>query len=159
MIQHKMWKEFDNFCREVENVIQGWSDASGNRAPFSYWAREFYYPNIRVYQDEDAIKVEAAIPGVEPESLALSIEDNTLILSGDKPRWVGSEKTEEANDKGSEEVLDRKERSEGAFKRSIALPVKVDADQTTAEYVHGVLRITMPKAETAKARKIEVTIG
>jgi HSP20 family protein len=156
MIQHKMWKEFDNFRRELENVIQGWNDVGANGLPFAHWAREFYYPNIRVYQDEDAVKVEAAIPGVEPDSLALSIEDNTLILSGNKPRWAGSEKTE-AN--GDDDVCYRKERPEGSFKRSIALPVKVDADQTTAEYVHGVLRITMPKAEAAKARKIEVTIG
>jgi HSP20 family protein len=158
MIQHKMWKEFDNFRRELENVMHGWNDVSASGSPFAHWARELYYPNIRVYQDEDAVKVEAAMPGVEPDSLALSIADNTLILSGDKPRWAGSEKTE-ANGNGNDEVFHRKERSEGAFKRSIALPVKVDADQITAEYVHGVLRITMPKAEAAKARKIEVTLG
>jgi HSP20 family protein len=153
-----MWKEFDNFRRELENVVQGWNDVGANGLPFAHWAREFYYPNIRVYQDKDTVKVEAAIPGVEPESLALSIEDNTLILSGNKPRWAGSEKTEAKGD-GNDEVCYRKERPEGSFKRSIALPVKVDADQTTAEYVHGVLRITMPKAEAAKARKIEVTFG
>ena len=158
MIQHKMWKEFDNFRRELENVMHGWNDMSANGSPFAHWAREFYYPNIRVYQDEDAVRVEAAIPGVEPDSLALSIEDNTLILSGEKPRWAGSEKTE-ANGNDDDAALHRKERAEGAFKRSIALPVKVDADKTKAEYVHGVLRITIPKAEAAKARKIEVTLG
>jgi HSP20 family protein len=153
-----MWKEFDNFCREVENVFHGWNDMSANESPFAHWAREFYYPHIQVYQDEDAVKVEAAIPGVEPDSLALSIEDNTLILSGDKPRWAGS-KQPETNGNDKDEGFHRKERPEGSFKRSIALPVKVDADQITAEYVHGVLRITMPKAEAAKARKIEVTLG
>lgn len=158
MIQHRMWKEFDNFRRELENVVHGWNDVGANGLPFAHWAREFYYPNIRVYQDEDTVKVEAAIPGVEPESLALSIEDNALILSGNKPRWAGSEKTEVSGD-GDDAVYYRKERPEGSFKRSVALPVKVDADQTTAEYVHGVLRITMPKAEAAKAQKIEVTLG
>ena len=158
MIPHKMWKEFDNFRRELENVMQGWNDVGAKGFPFVHAAREFYYPHIRVYQDEDAVKVEAVIPGVEPGSLALSIEDNTLILSGDKPRWGGSEKTE-ANGDGDDDGCSRKEWPEGSFKRSIALPVKVDADQTTAEYVHGVLRITMPKAATAKARKIEVTFG
>ncbi len=156
MIQHTMWKEFDNFCREMENVIQGLSDFPASGSPFAHWAREAHYPNIRVHQDEDAVKVEVVIPGVDPESLALSVEDNTLIVSGEKPRWAGSEKTEE---NGNDEVLHRKERPEGSFKRSIALPVKVDADRTTAEYVHGVLRITLPKAEVAKARKIEVAVA
>jgi HSP20 family protein len=158
MIQHKIWQEFDNFRRELENVMQGWDDVGANGLPFAQWARELSYPHIRVYQDEDAVKVEAAIPGVEPVSLALSIEDNTLILSGNKLRWAEAQKTEASGD-GDDEAGYRKARPEGSFKRSIALPVKVDADQTTAEYVHGVLRITMPKAEAAKARKIEVTFG
>lgn len=147
MIQGTMWKELDNFCREMENVVHGLSDFSVSGSPFKHWARESFRPEVRVHQEENAVKVEVVIPGVDPDRLSLSIEDNTLILSGDKPRWAGSEKR---NDD---------ERDEDTFKRAIALPVKVDADQTTAEYIHGVLRITLPKAEAAKARKINVTIG
>ncbi len=147
MIQHAMWKEIDNFCRDMENVLQGWSDGVANGAPFARWTKEAYDPNVRMYQDEDAVKVEAVIPGVDPESLALSIEDNTLILSGGKPYWGGSEKAE-ANG-----------HAEDTFKRSIELPVKVDADQAEAAYLHGVLRVTMPKVQAAKARKIEVAVG
>jgi HSP20 family protein len=87
-----MWKAFDNFRREMENMIHGWNEFPVSRVPFTHWAREVYYPKVRVYQDENAVKVEAVIPGVEPETLALSIEDNILILSGDKPGWAGSEK-------------------------------------------------------------------
>jgi HSP20 family protein len=156
MIQHKMWKEFDNFRREMENVIHGWSHFPPNGSPFTHGAREAYDPPIRVYQDEDVVKVEAVIPGVNPESLALTIEDNTLILCGNEPRWAGSENDSSNGDDG---VFHSKERPEGAFKRSIALPVQVDADRTTAEYIHGVLRIAMPRAEATKARKIEVAVG
>jgi HSP20 family protein len=156
MIQHKMWEEFDNFRREMENVIHGWSHFPPNGSPFTHWARDAYNPHIRVYQDEDVVKVEAVIPGVNPESLALTIEDHTLILCGDKPRWAGS-KNDGSN--GDNDVFHSKERLEGTFKRSIALPVQVDADRTTAEYVHGVLRIAMPRAEATKPRKIEVAVG
>jgi len=150
MIQHAMWKEFDKFRRDMENVIHGLSDLPANGSPFTYWAREAEYPDIRVHQDKDAVTVEAVIPGVDPKSLALSIEDNTLILSGDRPRWTGPEKADpDGKGEGKGEV----------FRRSVPLPVKVDADQTVAAYVHGVLRITMPKAEAAKARKIEVAVG
>jgi HSP20 family protein len=150
MIQHAMWKEFDKFRRDMENVIHGLSDLPAKGSPFAHWAREAEYPDIRVYQDQDVVTAEAVVPGVDPKSLALSIEDNTLILSGDKPRWAGPEKTD-PNGKGEGNVE--------VFRRSIPLPVKVDVNQTAAEYVHGVLRITMPKAEAAKARKIEVTVG
>ncbi len=147
MIQHPMWKEFDNFRREMANVIQGLSDVSADGSPFVHWAKESHYPNIRVDQDEDAVRVEAVIPGVDPDSLALSIEEQTLILSGDQPKRGGPEKTGPNG------------HAADTFKRSISLPVKVDADQATASYLHGVLRITMPKAEAARARKIEVVVG
>jgi len=156
MIQHAMWKEFDHFRREIENVMHGLGEWPLKGVPFVHWANGAYDPAIRVSQDDEAVKVEADIPGVKPDSLVLSIEDNTLILSGDKPNWAGSAKTA-AN--GNGEGAQSQERPEDTFKWSIALPVKVDADQATAEYVHGVLRITMPKAAAARARKIEVAVG
>lgn len=149
MIKHAMWKEFENVCREMENVFHGLSEVPGKESRFAHWAKEAYYPDIRIHQDEDVVVAEAVIPGVDPESIALSIEDKTLILSGNKPKWTGAEK-QEANGHGH---------SENVFKRSVELPVKVDVDQTTAEYVHGILRITLPKAQAAKARKIEVAVG
>ena len=158
MIQHPMWKEFDQFRREIENVIQGLGAWPLKGAPFAPWDKAAYAPDIRVYQDEDAVKVEADIPGVEPDSLPLSIEDDTLIISGDKPGWAGSAKTA-ANGNGHSEGAESQAQPETTFKRSIALPVKVDADLATAECAHGVLRVTLPKAAAAKARKIEVAVG
>ena len=158
MIQHTMWKEIDHFCREMENVMQGLGGWPLKGAPFAGWAKTAYDPDFRVYQDEDAVKVEVDIPGVAPDSLALSVEDNTLIISGDKPGWTGEAKTA-ANDNSRSEGADGQTQPETTFKRSIELPVKVDADLTTAEYVHGVLRVTLPKAAAAKARKIDVVVG
>jgi HSP20 family protein len=152
-----MWKELDKFRREMENMIHGLSELQVSESPFANWARDAFYPHMRVFQEDNAVKVEAVIPGVDPNSLALSLEENTLIISGDKPRWTGTKQTETNGD--SHEGVPREERPENSFKRSIELPAKVDADQTTAEYVHGVLRITMPKVEAAKARKIEVAVG
>ena len=158
MIQNAMWKDLDHFCREIENVVHGWGEWPFKGASFAQWAKEAYTPDIRVYQDDEAVKVEADIPGVDPRSLALSIEDNALLLSGDKPSWSGAAKTA-ANDKGDSETARSEEQPINTFKRSVALPAKVDADLATAEYMHGVLRITMPKAAAARARKIEVAIS
>ena len=153
MIQHTMWKEFDHFCREMENVMQGLGAWPLKGAPFAPSAKAAYEPDVRVYQDDNTVQVEVDVPGVEPDSLALSIEDDALIISGDKPSWAGSAKTA-ASDHGA----DSQEQPASTFKRSIALPVKVDADLATAECVHGVLRVTLPKT-SARARKIEVVVG
>ncbi len=152
MIQHAMWKEFDTFRREMENVIQGLGDFPVNGSPFASWAKEMHNPDIRVHQDQDAVHVEAVVPGVDPQYLSLSIEGKTLTLSGEKPSQAQS------NDQpDDDEVCHHKERTAGAFKREVSLPVSVDADQATAEYKHGVLRVTLPKANRHQPKSIHIT--
>lgn len=154
MIHHPLWKEFDVFRREMENVIRGLGDFPVEGSPFASWVKEMHQPDIRVHQDKEAVHIEAVIPGVDPDHLALSIEDKTLTLSGEKPGWAGSND----NDKPDEgDVCHHKERTAGAFKREVALPVSVDADQATAEYKHGVLRVTLPKADWHQPKSIHIT--
>ncbi len=152
MIQNTMWKEFDIFRREMENVLQGLGDLPVNGSPFASWPKGTYHPDIRVQQDQDAVYVEAVVPGVDPDQLSLSIEDKTLVLSGEKPSWHSHQ-----DDTDDGEVYRHKERTAGAFKREVTLPVSVDADQATAEYKHGVLRVTLPKANRHQPKSIHIT--
>ncbi len=152
MIQHTMWKEFDTFRREMENVIRGLGDLPVEGAPFASWARGERHSDIRVHQDQEAVHVEAILPGVDPDHLALSIEDKILTVSGEKPSWAGSNDPLDEGD-----VCHHKERSTGAFKREVVLPVSVEADQATAEYKHGVLRVTLPKANRQQAKSIHIS--
>ncbi|MCC6792738.1 MAG: Hsp20/alpha crystallin family protein [Thermomicrobiales bacterium] len=105
-----------------------------------------------VYATEDTVVILAAIPGMRPDDLELSVHQNTVTLSG----AVGNvPDTEEA--KGATWYIH--ELSSGSFRRSVTLPFPVDADRAEASFEHGILRVNLPKAETAKPRKIAVTSG
>jgi len=105
-------------------------------------------PACDVFEDEDSIKIVSEIPGVKPEDVKISIENQMLTVRGEK-RQVAEEKTERVH---------RYERTYGAFERSFALPNLVDADKIEAKYDAGVLTIALPKAERARPREIQVQV-
>lgn len=107
---------------------------------------------LDVYATEDQAVLLAAIPGMSPDALELSVHQNTVTVSG----MIGNAReSEEA--KGATWYL--QELWSGEVRRSITLPFPVDADKTQATFDHGILRVVLPKAETAKARKIAIAGG
>ena len=104
-------------------------------------------PSVDIYENKDQIVLEAELPGMKQEDFDLSIENNVLTLRGERK----FEKTDESDN------YHRVERSYGAFTRSFTLPQTVSAEGATAEYNNGVLRVTLPKREETKARRIQVT--
>ena len=109
--------------------------------------RGAWAPTVDIYENKDQIVLEAELPGMKQEDFDLSIENNIITLRGERK----FEKTEETDN------YHRVERSYGAFTRSFTLPQTVSAEGATAEYNNGVLRVTLPKREETKARRIEVT--
>jgi HSP20 family protein len=109
--------------------------------------RGAWAPSVDIYENKDHIVLEAELPGMNQEDFDLSIENNVLTLRGERK----FEKTDE-NDN-----YHRVERSYGAFTRSFTLPQTVSAEGATAEYNNGVLRVTLPKREETKARRIQVS--
>lgn len=110
-------------------------------------ARGAWSPNVDIYENTEQIVLEAELPGMNREDFDLTIENNVITLRGERH----FEKKDEAD------TYHRVERSYGAFARSFTLPQTVSGDGATAEYKNGVLRVTLPKREEAKARRIEVT--
>ena len=108
--------------------------------------RGAWAPSVDIYENKDQIVLEAELPGMKQEDFDLSIENNVITLRGERK----FEKTEETDN------YHRVERSYGAFTRSFTLPQTVSAEGATAEYSNGVLRVTLPKREETKARRIEV---
>jgi HSP20 family protein len=106
-------------------------------------------PAVDVFEDKDAVKIIAELPGVKSEDVKLSIENNVLTLRGEK-KQVAEEKTERVH---------RYERSYGMFERSFALPNTVDADRVEARFENGLLTIQLPKVERARPREIEVKVS
>src|SRR4026207_1945561 len=108
--------------------------------------RGAWAPSVDIYENKDQIVLEAELPGMKQEDFDLSIENNVITLRGERK----FEKTDETDN------YHRVERSYGSFTRSFTLPQTVSPEGATAEYNNGVLRVTLPKREETKARRIEV---
>lgn len=104
---------------------------------------------VDVYENDNEVIVELAIPHIDPEKVEVSVSDNMLHVKG------STDKTTEVEDKN----YYRKEISSGSFYRTIPLPDYVKADEAKAEHEDGILKITMPKKEQKpKSKSIKVTV-
>lgn len=110
-------------------------------------ARGSWNPSVDIYENKDQIVLEAELPGMNREDFDLSVENNVITLRG--------ERRFEKKDDGDN--YHRVERSYGSFTRSFTLPQTVSAEGAVAEYRNGVLRVTLPKREEVKARRIEIS--
>src|SRR5918992_4517889 len=109
--------------------------------------RGAWNPSVDIYENKDQIVLEAELPGMKQDDFELTVENNVITLRGERQ----FEKKEEADN------YHRVERSYGSFTRSFTLPQTVSTENVVAEYRNGVLRVTMPKREEVKARRIEIT--
>ena len=101
---------------------------------------------VDLTETDDEVRVVAEVPGLAPDQIDVSLTGNVLTISG--------EKTQEQNTE--EKGMRYSERSYGAFRRSIQLPCPVDADHVEAKHEHGLVTITLRKAEAARSRHIPV---
>jgi HSP20 family protein len=106
-----------------------------------------WFPACDVFEDKDAVKLLAELPGVQPENVKLSVENNLLTIRGEKQQQSG--------DRGGR--VHSSERGYGRFERSFALPSTIDPDRISASFEHGILTVTIPKAERARPREIPVS--
>lgn len=109
--------------------------------------RGAWNPSVDIYENKDQIVLEAELPGMRQEDFELTVENNVITLRGERQ----FEKKEDSDN------YHRVERSYGSFTRSFTLPQTVSAEGATAEYNNGVLRVTLPKREETKARRIQVS--
>ncbi|HEX7937943.1 MAG TPA: Hsp20/alpha crystallin family protein [Gemmatimonadaceae bacterium] len=110
---------------------------------------EFWVPALDVVEQQDAYLIALEVPGVDPSTVDISFEHNVLTVRGEKKFDLDSKKSGDAR-------VHANERVSGKFQRAIRLPEFVDAENISAETVHGVLHLTVPKAQAARARKIQI---
>jgi len=120
-----------------------WSNFGGQSQLFSGWS-----PALDLYQNNDNVVVRVELPGMRKEGIEISLQDGMLTISGER-------KSETAEGDKAE----RTERYVGKFRRSISLPTQVDASKVTATYRDGILTVTLPKAEEAKPKQIQVNVA
>lgn len=129
-IQQEMNHLFDEFFGERHPEL-----AEGN-----------WIPVVDVSESDTNLLVRAELPGMTEEDIELNLQDNVLTLKGEKKQELDKQK----------ENFHRVERSYGSFSRSFTLPSMVKLDQVTATFKEGILEISLPKSEEAKAKKIEI---
>lgn len=121
------FSDFDRLSRQV------WG---GSRANFM---------SVDAYRKDDRFYLHIDLPGVDPESIDVTVEKNTLAVTAER-RW----------ERDPDEQVLLNERPTGSFSRHFFLGESLDTDAIEAGYDHGVLTLAIPIAETAKARKITV---
>ena len=107
-----------------------------------------WLPLVDIFEEPDAIRLVAELPGVSPSDVKISVESNLLTIKGTKQQ-LAEEKAEKVH---------RYERTYGAFERTFRLSASIDPNKIKATYNLGVLTITLPKAETAKPHLIQVEV-
>lgn len=129
----------------LDDAFSAWPfQGQENGAVTSSWL-----PATDVFEDKDTVKIVAEVPGVRPEDVKISLENNLLTIRGEK-RQQAEEKTERVH---------RYERTYGSFERAFSLPTTVDPEKIAASYANGLLTVTIPKAERARPREIPVKFG
>lgn len=104
------------------------------------------YPPVNIFDTGDGVAVIAEIPGIDPNTINVSGQGNTLTIHGERRRETSVQAS----------GFHRRERSFGEFSRSIQLPQQLDLNKAAASYDTGILTVKIPKAEAAKPRQIAV---
>jgi len=105
------------------------------------------FPALDLYQDEDQVTVRLELPGVKKEDVQISFHEGVLTVSGERKHEKPAEDSQ----------VRLHERFYGEFNRSVRLPLSVNSDAAKAEYLNGVLTITLPKHEEAKPKQITIS--
>jgi HSP20 family protein len=135
------WTELETFERALHRVF----DLPLSRL-FSNDDHEPWQPRTDVYETEVAYVIEADLPGVSMQDISVQLAGTTLVIAGKRESTMA----------GDSETHSRIERPCGTFRRTFTLPTAVKNDEVQAAYAHGVLSVTVPKADAARPRKIAI---
>ncbi len=135
-----VWEEMGRMQREMNKLVGGFT--------FERPLSAAVFPAINAWTTDDEEIVTAQLPGVNPSDIDLSIVNDVLTISGERY----------ASEEEGEKRYHRRERTNGKFSRSIQLAFAVAADKVTAGYENGMLKVTLPRAEADKPRKIAVQL-
>ncbi|MEX2598325.1 MAG: Hsp20/alpha crystallin family protein [Dehalococcoidia bacterium] len=140
------WDPFREMRRMQQMTDRLWrsSSAEGEAMEIGAWTMP-----LDIVENNDSIVVRAAVPGIDPQEIDVSVEDNILTIS--------AERRSESEQQEGRYLL--QESAEGSFRRSVRLPNIIDGEQAESSCENGVLSITFPKQEQKKARRIEVKSG
>jgi HSP20 family protein len=148
MLNWNLIREMDHLRQEMDELFRGAGIGPQLEAAFLPGVGTRRFPRLNVREDADHYYLQALLPGVDASQIDMSVVGNTLTLAG--------ERQEAPENQGK--TWHRRERGAGSFLRTIELPMEIDTAKVSAEYSHGVLQVTLPKAEAAKPKRIAVNV-
>jgi HSP20 family protein len=145
------WQPFREITSLQERVNQLFNDvfseiASPDRSLLTSFS---VAPRTDVYEEDDRVVLEMEMPGIKEEDIHLTLEGNTLSISGER----------KIENNRKPDRYQRVERYYGSFSRTFTLPASVDPDSVDAKYSHGILHVNMAKKANARPRQIKVNGG
>jgi HSP20 family protein len=149
MANMRRWDPFNEMLSLRDAMSQLFEDSYVN--PTRAGASSAFSIPLDVSETQDTFVVDAVAPGLKPEDLDITIQDNVLTIRGE------TRKEQQTGEKQANFHL--LERRYGRFSRSISLPTPVQVDNVRATLEHGILHLEIPKAEEVKPRKITVNNG
>ncbi len=144
MLSMTRWNPFEDLTslhREMDRVFGHYVGDERAGTPATW------VPATEINRGDDGWKVRLALPGIDPQDVKIDLDGNSLTITGERTR-------SEADGQGN-----TSEFHYGRFERAFTLPANVDVERVSADYVHGVLELTLPLAETARPRRIAIGPG
>lgn len=149
-----IWQPFREVTSLQEHVNQIFSDVFSDEVfpkmdslEQSLLAPVSLAPKTDIYEQDDKVLLEMEAPGIREEDINLTVEGNTLTISGERKQNVERKKGR----------YQRVERHYGRFSRTFTLPATVDTNSIEANYEHGVLHVSMSKKADARPRQIRMS--
>lgn len=130
-------------------VHRGGNDNSADNALVERSASRWSLLAADVIESGNDVVVKLEVPGLEPEAIDVHVEDDVLVVRGEK-------RVQREAQEGRYHVL---ECAYGVFERAVPLPTAVDETRASARYRHGVLRVTLPKRATQRSGRIDVSVS
>lgn len=136
-------------AREIVSLREAMDRLFNEAFTHPLWpASDFHTLAVDMYQTDDELVVRAALPGLKADEVQISITGDLLTIKGEF-----KEKNED-----KKKAYHLREQRYGAFERTLSLPVDVVADKARAEFEDGILTITLPKADEAKPKVINIKV-
>ena len=134
----------EDLAREVDSLVQNIFDPEERGQHHHYK----YTPHANLAETDKAYELTLDLPGINAEEVSVELNDDQLIVSGERRADVEDGKT-----------YHRVERRFGKFRRALTIPVPVNEEGISAEYKDGVLTVTLPKSEKVKPKKISINVN
>lgn len=141
------WEPFRDLVTTQDRLNRLFNETMGRFVGTEGVRSGAWLPAVDIYENEQNIVLKAELPGVDPKDVEATVHEGTLYLKGER----------KYEKELKEENYHHVERAYGSFARSFELPASVDADKVQAEFKDGVLTLTVPKKEEAKAKKIKIS--